>query len=452
MDVTPIFFKKVILESDSEVWSNLRKYYLPSEYHNVYSIINKYFEEYGSLPTFDALKLYIRSNALLQKIYAIFQVEDVDVPASELLEYVKNEYVQEEVLQRISSYLDESVTVSTAKENIELLRRIVSEVEERVDISDPEEDLAKMELFLSEEELEKCLCLGLNSEFDSKVQFLPTDYILIGGVRGTGKSLTCSNIAVHAYEKLNKSSIYFTIEMPSRSILMRNCAIATGVSLSKLKHKDLSIEEWERVAKWWSGRFVDGQTAFNNYKEHRSFEILHSDLKKSVLIPDKQLDIVYNPNMSLGHIRAELDKKVEQLKPAVIIVDYVNQVSRYDHKSMGQYDWTEQIEVSKALKTIAQDYQIPVVTPYQIDASGEARFSKGLLDSADAAFIIEKLEKSKNAMGFKCVKMRDNDDEFTFCSKMDWKCVKIGPESVEIVEEEEEPVENTNVDEGVYEL
>ena len=41
----------------------------------------------------------------------------------------------------------------------------------------------------------------------------------------------------------------------------------------------------------------------------------------------------------------------------VIIVDYINQVKRSNIPSRGgQYDWTEQIEVSKALKTMAQEY------------------------------------------------------------------------------------------------
>ena len=52
----------------------------------------------------------------------------------------------------------------------------------------------------------------------------------------------------------------------------------------------------------------------------------------------------------------------------VIIVDYINQVKRSSMPSRGgQYDWTEQIEVSKALKSMAQEFETPVFSPYQTD-------------------------------------------------------------------------------------
>ena len=83
-----------------------------------------------------------------------------------------------------------------------------------------------------------------------------------------------------------------------------------------------------------------------------------------------------------------LTKKSSPLNVGVIIVDYINQVKRSSLPSRTggqQYDWTEQIEVSKALKSMAQEYDCTVmISPYQTDASGEARFAKGILDAADA--------------------------------------------------------------------
>ena len=94
MNITAILLKKVILEADSETWVRLRKHYLPSEYQSVYKVLSKHFEEYGEIPSFDSLKLSIRSDALLNKIYAIQLAETVDINNSQLLEYLKNEYTQ----------------------------------------------------------------------------------------------------------------------------------------------------------------------------------------------------------------------------------------------------------------------------------------------------------------------------------------------------------------------
>jgi hypothetical protein len=111
---------------------------------------------------------------------------------------------------------------------------------------------------------------------------------------------------------------------------------------------------------------------------------------------------------------------------------------------MGQYDWTEQIEVSKALKTYAQDYGFIMVSPYQIDASGEARFAKGILDAADAAFTLDAHAKEDNIISFNCAKMR-NSDEVSFTSTMDWASLAIGPETGYIKDKD-------GPDEEVYEL
>ena len=103
---------------------------------------------------------------------------------------------------------------------------------------------------------------------------------------------------------------------------------------------------------------------------------------------------------------------------------------------MGQYDWTEQIEISKALKSYAQDYNVIMVSPYQIDGTGEARFAKGILDAADAAFTLDVHDKADNIITFNCAKMR-NSEEISFTSTMDWVSLKIGPSTGELPKKDE---------------
>ncbi len=427
MNVTSVLLKKILVEADVDTWSKIRRHYLPAEYHVIYSVVNKHFEEVSILPSFDALKLSIRSSQVLDKVYAIETAEDVDIDNATLLEFLKNEFTQEEIMEQLSTYLEESIMMESAKENVEKLQQIIFHVEDRVDLKDPNEDMQRIELFDSIEDIEGAFALGLNDDYDRQVRFAPGDYILIGGRRGAGKSLTCSNMAVNAYEQ-GQSSIYFTIEMTSRAILQRMCAIATGIPAASLRMRNLSHGEWNTVAQWWSARFDGGEEAYVKYSKHHSFDDLHKDLSKCILHPHKQMDVVYDPSLSLSIIRSELSRKVEKLQPKVILVDYANQVKRGGPSKSGQYEWTEQIEVSKALKAIAQEYGIPVVSPYQTDATGEARFAKGLLDSADAAFSLEAHAKEDECITFECVKMRDND-EISFTSKMNWKSLKLGPES-----------------------
>lgn len=428
------------MEADSETWSKIRKNYISTEFQKVYSVINKLFETNVGLPSFDALKLSIRDNSLLEKVYAIEAAEDVDLDNPTLLEFLKNEYTQEEIMAQISKYLDESIMMESAKDNVDKLQDIVLSIENKVDLRPAEQSMQRIELFASEEEISRSLPLGLNEEYDSQFKFGPGDYVLIGGIRGSGKSLTGANIAVNAYHN-QKSSLYFTIEMSSRATLQRMCSISTGVSARKIKNKNLSIGEWQQVAKWWTSRFVDGEEAYKSYCKHNSFDKLHDDLIKRPL-SEVQLDIIHEPKMSLATIKSELDKKVAKLNPSVIVVDYINQVRR-TNSSYGQYEWTEQIEISNSLKEMAQEFEVPIISPFQIDQAGQARFSKGILDSCDAAYNLNPWSKQDSIITFENVKMRD-EEEVSFTSVIDWESLKIGPKSGIIPEKESKKSQKSN--------
>ena len=141
------------------------------------------------------------------------------------------------------------------------------------------------------------------------------------------------------------------------------------------------------------------------------------------------MDIVYEPSLTLAKIKSEIEHKISVSDVKVVIVDYLNQVKRSNIPGRnGQYDWTEQIEVSKALKQYAQDYNVLIFSPYQTDATGEARFAKGILDAADAAFALETWSPQDACITFDCKKMRNGSMD-SFTSEMDWDTLKIGPNS-----------------------
>lgn len=426
-----------------DTWAECEKHYFPAEYVPLWNVLNKYVEEHSVLPSFEAIQLFLRDGNLRDKFNSLEKAESIDIEAATLLEYLKNEYTQIEVMSQLENYLENIVAVESAAESIEALQAIVMDLEDKVQLQPPGENMQKMELISSEDDLLRNLSLTLNDEYDRLHKFSPTDLVLIGGKRGGGKSVTCANIVTNIFQQ-GHSVMYFTIEMTAQAIMQRCCAIATGVPHGALRNGNLSFAEWQLVAEWWASRFESGERFYHDYLSHRDFRKFHQELIKNPL-REKQLDIIYNPSLSLANIRTELDKKVKSLDPRVVVVDYINQVKRGHAVSnrMGQYDWTEQIEVSKALKTFAQEYNVLVVSPYQIDATGEARFAKGILDAADAAFIIDAHTKEDNAITFNCAKMR-NEEEKNFTSVMDWTSLRIGPETVV-------PTKDEGSDENTYE-
>ena len=428
---------------DADTWSYLRKHYLPTEYHTLFSIIDGHSQKFHKVPTFEDLKFEIRDTASRDKLLAI-EALDIEADPSMLLQYLKNEYTQKEILYSLEKYIDSSISFEDAEESVSHLHQIVLDIEEKVELEQPQESMQRISLFPPDEELDKYLPLGLNTAFDEEFKFSPRDLILVGGRRGSGKSITCCNIANSVFES-GKSAIYFTIEMDSREILQRCCAIATGIAHDKLRKRTLSVKEWETVAAWWTNRFVDADEKLKEYHDHRDFERLHYELKTNCeLLPTQQLDVVYDASLTISKIRAELDKKVKSaMDVGVVIVDYINQVKRSNLPSRaGQYDWTEQIEVSKALKSMAQEYEVPIYSPYQIDATGEARFAKGILDAADAAFTIDTWKTEDAVMSFNCTKMRSGKMG-TFTSTMNWESLKIGPDTALTPDEREQEEHKT---------
>ena len=242
MTLESALLKQIIANGDFETWNGLKEHYFPEgEYRKLWRVVDKHVHKYNNLPSFEDLKLEIRSRDLQEKIYAIETVE-TDVESIILLDYLKNQFTQSEILSKIENYVDTQVAISDARENIDLLQEIVVQVEDSVDTNDEADDMETVELFDSDEDLAKFLPLGLNQEYDLDYTFSPKDLVVIGGQRGGGKSFTCCNVAASAQDK-GKSALYFTIEMDTRQMLQRICGIQTGVPSKRIKAKNLSPME-----------------------------------------------------------------------------------------------------------------------------------------------------------------------------------------------------------------
>jgi hypothetical protein len=434
LNLSSALIKQVLELSDFDTWARVRKHYLPSEYHQLFDAINKHTTKYHKLPKVEELKLSVRDSTTLDKVYALDAIV-TDAEPFLLLDYLKNEYAQKEALFQLDKWVDQTIAFESAEEVVKSLQGISMDLERKVEIQPESESMQKLSLFESEEQFAKHIRLGLNAEFDATYDFLGNDYIMMGGKRGSGKSITCNNLAVTCINN-GKSAVYFSIEMDARQVLQRHVSIMTGIPYSKLRNKKLSVIEWELVAKFWASRYENGDEHFASYKTHHDFDLFHKAISREELV-GPQLIIVYDPHLTLSKIRAALNKLIAQeIELGVVIVDYLNQIEREGNGSTsGMYDWKEQIETSKGIKLCAQDYELPFFTPYQTDAAGEARFAKGILDAADAAMV---LEAHDNCITFKVTKMRNADDEVVFCSTMNWSTLTIGPGSATPPAKEEE--------------
>ena len=100
MNIASALLKQLVHQQDLETWSQLKDIYLPSEYQGIYKVLDKHVDAYQALPTFEELQYEIRDKNLTEKLTAI-ELMEVDVDADMLLDYLKNEFTQTEILDEI---------------------------------------------------------------------------------------------------------------------------------------------------------------------------------------------------------------------------------------------------------------------------------------------------------------------------------------------------------------
>jgi replicative DNA helicase len=221
--------------------------------------------------------------------------------------------------------------------------------------------------------------------------------------------------------------------MTAMEVMERNLAILAGVNHQNLKQNKLTDDEVLKVVKARAAMFEEADGTVSEFLRHRDrFKFEETLVRNYRLKSTNQMIIVDDRELTVGAIDLHIGKMKAKFgdKLGVVVVDYINQIVL---EGSDQYDWKPQIEISKKLKNLARKYEIVLVSPYQIDASGEARFAKGILDAADIALVMEAHDKEKQAISFETTKIRGGK-EMRFTCPIDWDTLKISPQSIETPE------------------
>jgi len=420
-----LILHKVLANQDLDVWSRLRKEFFEAPYTEIYLLVNKFYQKFDKLPTFDELEVVTRDEKHANYITALKELnvpEDLDIEI--ILQALINEYAQREVLQQLGGYLD-GLVFKDVGEIVEDLSTISLDIEEKTEVS---ENVSEMNTFrtIDNDTILSRIPLGLNNQFDaSSLGLAPGEYIMFGGWRGSAKSVTCSNIVCNQYKQGN-SSLYFTIEMSDREVYDRNIAILSDVEIKRIKRGNLTELEKLAIARTRADMTSDGSLdLLEQYEKDSDFESFETQLLDRPLKYDNKIITIDNSNLTITNIDATIHKYKTKLgdKLKVVVVDYINQISCPD-----PFNWQVQIELSKKLKALAKKYEVILASPYQISEEGKTRFSKGILDSPDWAFHLTPVKSDESTIGaieFECKKSRGDDDRFNFASEMDWATLKI---------------------------
>lgn len=179
-------------------------------------------------------------------------------------------------------------------------------------------------------------------DFDQMTSGLQkTDLIIIAARPSMGKTALCLNIAQHAGVKLNGVVAFFSLEMSRSQLVMRMISSGARVDAKRLKTGFVSTKDWENVGKTVA-------------------EISAS----RIFISDK-------PAITISEMRANLRRLVaEQKQLDLIVVDYLQLMSGGARNESRQQEVSK---ISRELKAIAKEMNVPVIALSQLSRAPEAR-------------------------------------------------------------------------------
>ena len=190
---------------------------------------------------------------------------------------------------------------------------------------------------------------GLASGFhdlDSLTQgFQKSDLIIIAGRPSMGKTALSLNIALNIIKNLKLPVLFFSLEMSKEQIMYRLLSIETNIIQSKLRSGKLYETDWTKLNK-----------------------IIKIMSKLPLFIDD-------TPDLSIQEIRSKIKTIIfEQNQIGLIIIDYLQLMQNLKFKTENRVQ--ELSDITRRLKNIAREFNIPIIALSQLSRNVENRVNK----------------------------------------------------------------------------
>ncbi len=182
------------------------------------------------------------------------------------------------------------------------------------------------------------------ADFDSLTNGLhPGQMVVIAARPAVGKSTLALDFARSAAIKNGLSTAFFSLEMGRNEITMRLLAAESKVSLHTMRTGQMSDDDWTRLARRMSE------------------------------VADAPLFIDDSPNMSMMEIRAKCRRLKQRHDLRLVIIDYLQLMSSPKRVENRQQEVSD---MSRSLKLLAKEIDVPVIALSQLNRGPEQRTDK----------------------------------------------------------------------------
>lgn len=186
--------------------------------------------------------------------------------------------------------------------------------------------------------------LGTPTYFSALDKYLigmgKSDLVLVGARPGMGKTSFVLNIASQVALKTKKTVAIFSLEMSCEQLVSRLLSSEAWIESSKMRKGTLDEKDWDKLA--------------------RAAGVL---AETDILIDD-------TAGITVTGMKAKL-RRVKNL--GLVIIDYL-QLMQSDRRNDNRVQ--EVADISRALKLMAKDLQVPIVTCAQLSRGPESRTDK----------------------------------------------------------------------------
>ena len=173
----------------------------------------------------------------------------------------------------------------------------------------------------------------------------PNEFIIIAARPAMGKTAFALNLATHAAMTQNKSVAVFNLEMSAEQLAMRILSSLGQIEGFKLRTGNLMNNDWKRINE------------------------AVSQLSNTNLVIDD------TPGITIGEIRAKCRRLASSEKGlALVVIDYLQLIS--GGKNYGANRQQEVSDISRSLKTLAMELNVPIIALSQLSRSVEGREDK----------------------------------------------------------------------------
>ena len=167
--------------------------------------------------------------------------------------------------------------------------------------------------------------------------------VVIAARPALGKSTMALDLARAASIKHGLTSVIFSLEMSRNEITMRLLSAEARVALHSMRTGQMSDDDWTRLAR-------------------RMSEVANAPM----FIDD-------SPNMSMMEIRAKCRRLKQQHDLKLVIIDYLQLMSSPKRVENRQQEVSE---LSRSLKLLAKELNVPVIAVAQLNRGPEQRTDK----------------------------------------------------------------------------